>query len=240
MLSEKTFDNAEYNNVLFQIYGPLYALKDLYMHRDLHSGNVMIKKLVQPIQFTYHYGTLDQEHTVTFTSKYLVKLIDYGRGYIREVDERFSKYDELMEEYMNEPSDKLKRDIIQMQSDFNNCGLFHLTTQASDLRLINKEDFKLEAIIDGLRDKIKKQNVVSDNSSLPDPPNKKQKVDSNNTLPPAPPTNSVNIYLNEEKDIVFSHDFPRNIKELFGDRTIDNENHLKPVATELFQAKNNL
>ena len=236
MLSEKTFDNAEYNNVLFQIYGPLYALKDFYMHRDLHSGNVMIKQLDQPIQFTYHYGILGQKHTVTFTSKYLVKLIDYGRGYIREVDERFSTYDELMEKYVENPNDKLQMQLIKMQSEFNNCGLFHLTTQASDLRLINKEDFKLEAIIDGLRDKIEKQKVEDINSSLPAPPNKKQKVEDNNILPPAPPTGlySVNVYLNEEKDMEFSDNFPAEIKELFGDPTIENENHLNPVATELF------
>lgn len=225
MLSKKTFDNTEYNNVLFQIYGPLYALKDFYMHRDLHSGNVMIKQLDQPIQFTYHYGTLGQEHTVTFTSNYLVKLIDYGRGYIREVDERFSTYDKLMEKYMKNRSHKLQTQLIKMQSEFNNCGLFHLTTQASDLRLINKENFNLKEVVDDLRDKINNGNVSIQSR-------KKQKT-SNESSRLSPDTPKVTINLSKEEDMKFSSNFPEDIQILFGDPDLDNLEFLSSVKKKL-------
>jgi hypothetical protein len=67
--------------VLYQIYATLSSLKNEYTHYDLHMQNVMmyVPNENQYIEYHYHYpnGTI-----IKFKSKYIVKIIDYGRNYI--------------------------------------------------------------------------------------------------------------------------------------------------------------
>lgn len=56
-------------------------LSDVFTHYDLHSGNVMLYSLGDKhIKYHYHYP----EHTVTFNSSYIVKIIDYGRSFFKD------------------------------------------------------------------------------------------------------------------------------------------------------------
>jgi hypothetical protein len=74
-----SFMNDELLYILYQIYAPLSILSNHFTHYDLHTGNVMLYEPIKGsyIQYHYHY----ENHTVTFKSKYIVKIIDYGRSY---------------------------------------------------------------------------------------------------------------------------------------------------------------
>ena len=84
-------------DVLFQLYAPLYAIgSENLRHLDLHSGNVLVQELPEDITFVYHFddpeivhSSLDEKgeynetpvEKVTIRTRYLVKLVDYGRAY---------------------------------------------------------------------------------------------------------------------------------------------------------------
>jgi hypothetical protein len=74
--------------ILFQIYYTLGALYPTFEHNDLNSSNVLVKELNVPIKFTF----LSETNTpVVFKSKYLAKIIDYGRcnysNSVRDIEE---------------------------------------------------------------------------------------------------------------------------------------------------------
>ena len=77
LLEEFKFDAAFVRNdlvkILYQAYAVLAYLAQEFTHYDLHSGNMMIYEMQAPRQF--YYGP------VAFTSKFLTKIIDYGRCY---------------------------------------------------------------------------------------------------------------------------------------------------------------
>ena len=78
------FNHHELIYVLFQIYYTLFMLYGSFAHYDLHVENVM---LYQPypdgyIKYFYHIkNENNEEEVIHFRSKYIVKLIDYGRSY---------------------------------------------------------------------------------------------------------------------------------------------------------------
>ncbi len=78
-------------SILFQIY---YSLDLLlrhptfkFVHQDLHVENIMIYELDEYVEYHFKCGA----EIVQFKSKYVVKVIDYGRCYI--ADHRFHDYD---------------------------------------------------------------------------------------------------------------------------------------------------
>jgi hypothetical protein len=82
------FREKELLYCLYQIYYSLSMLSDYYTHYDLHTLNVL---LYQPVNGTYihhHYYLQDDTGTanvvVSFKSRYIVKIIDYGRSYIND------------------------------------------------------------------------------------------------------------------------------------------------------------
>lgn len=82
------FFNIEFLSILFQIYIPLYGLRKVFTHYDLHTDNVLIQKIDldgssnnQCISFKYNVNGINIE----FKSKYMIKIIDYGRSYIEDL-----------------------------------------------------------------------------------------------------------------------------------------------------------
>ena len=137
-----TLDNMILKNILqaediakrlFQIYAPLYALgEETFQHKDLHTRNIMVKTLESEVTFTYLF---DDENIVesdgttkvkekSFKTKYLAKMIDYGRCYIPSTQEYLDQY------YKLDP--KKKKGFEHM---LNECGLVHVLFDNSDLRL---------------------------------------------------------------------------------------------------------
>jgi hypothetical protein len=73
----------ELYTALFQIYSVLSTLRKQYTHYDLHSNNVL---LYTPdpdgcIHYKYHCGP---QKVVSFYSKQVMKIIDYGRNFFHE------------------------------------------------------------------------------------------------------------------------------------------------------------
>ena len=119
--------------ILYQIYFALSSLKDQFTHYDLHSGNVQLYEPVKGSYITYNYH-LKSGDVVKFNSKYIAKIIDYGRSYYNDDGENSSK--------------KTKDSLCKKYRDCGaHCGIFpnflpehHLTPQkrnvSSDLRLL--------------------------------------------------------------------------------------------------------
>ena len=66
--------------VLFQVYWALYLMNSSFTHYDLHTDNVLIYEPVKDAYIHYFYHLKDGS-VVAFKSKYIAKLIDYGRCY---------------------------------------------------------------------------------------------------------------------------------------------------------------
>jgi hypothetical protein len=80
---EPLFINQELLFILYQIYMPLAFLANKFTHYDLHSGNVLLYKPIDNGFIEYHYHLPDKP-TTSFKSRYLVKIIDYGRCFFNE------------------------------------------------------------------------------------------------------------------------------------------------------------
>lgn len=79
------FVSEELLYVLFQVYFSLFALGHFFTHYDLHTDNVLLYEPVKGkyIEYHYHvqYDTTGKEIDVRFKSRYIAKIIDYGRSY---------------------------------------------------------------------------------------------------------------------------------------------------------------
>lgn len=64
--------------ILFQIYFTLSELADSFTHYDLHLQNVLLYEPVNGSYIQYKYK-LKNGKEINFKSKYIVKIIDYGR-----------------------------------------------------------------------------------------------------------------------------------------------------------------
>jgi len=77
------FVKYELLHVLYQIYMPLAHLADNFTHYDLHLNNVLIYEPAPNSYIEYHYHLTDGS-VVTFFSRYIAKIIDYGRSYFKD------------------------------------------------------------------------------------------------------------------------------------------------------------
>ena len=82
-LLNEDFLKKELANVLFQIYMPLSVLAGSFTHHDLHSGNVNVCEPAEDSYIQFHYHMVDGE-VCSFKSKYIAKMIDYGRSYFND------------------------------------------------------------------------------------------------------------------------------------------------------------
>ena len=87
-LNSPTFISDELLNVLFQVYMPLYVKRFGFTHYDLHHENV---NLYEPKKDSYvHFHYTVKGHIYSFKSKYIAKIIDYGRCYFVDVADRIN------------------------------------------------------------------------------------------------------------------------------------------------------
>ena len=82
------FVSEELLYVLFQVYFSLFALGHFFTHYDLHTDNVLLYEPVKGKYIEYHYHVQDdttgKEIDVRFKSRYIAKIIDYGRSYFED------------------------------------------------------------------------------------------------------------------------------------------------------------
>jgi hypothetical protein len=80
MLKIDGFIDNDLINVLYQIYMPLSTIANEFTHYDLHKGNVVIYEPKKGYYIDYTY-ILNDETKVKFKSRYIAKIIDYGRSF---------------------------------------------------------------------------------------------------------------------------------------------------------------
>jgi hypothetical protein len=85
----KLFLSQELHFVLFQIYFPLMALRNKFTHYDLHMNNVLLYTLENNSYLEYNYYFQDGR-IIQFKSKYIAKIIDYGRSFFYENEDKNS------------------------------------------------------------------------------------------------------------------------------------------------------
>jgi len=77
------FIKGEFYNILFQIYFSLNMIKNKFTHYDLHLANILIYEPISHAYIEYHYHYKGQ--IIRFKSKYIAKIIDYGRCYFNNL-----------------------------------------------------------------------------------------------------------------------------------------------------------
>jgi len=89
--SKEDFLWDELPKILFQVYYGLaiLAMESSFTHYDLHWGNVIVYELPEPKCVNFEYKSLLGEHEApaSFKTRYIAKIIDYGRCFYRD-DER--------------------------------------------------------------------------------------------------------------------------------------------------------
>ena len=78
-INDIKFINYEVLCILFQVYYSLSKLRNNFTHYDLHDNNVIVYEPVKGAVIRYKYYT--DAGYVTFQSRYVAKIIDYGRCY---------------------------------------------------------------------------------------------------------------------------------------------------------------
>ena len=69
--------------LLYQVYVTLYKCMDVFTDYDLHLANVGLVSLPYGKYIQYHYHCPATGRNVSFKSRYIVKIIDYGRCYFK-------------------------------------------------------------------------------------------------------------------------------------------------------------
>ena len=131
--------------VLYQVYMPLAMMVNNFTHYDLHHSNVMLYEPVEDKYIQYHYHIGDE--VVSFKSKYMVKIIDYGRAFYKDPDNSKNTATAVLKEICTIPDCNEKPEVCGDKSGFK-----YLTNDAipstsymsssiknpsSDLRLIH-------------------------------------------------------------------------------------------------------
>jgi hypothetical protein len=102
---DQTFIKYDICSLLFLIYGVLHTVRDHYTHYDLHGSNVLLIPCNDPSgYFTYNLHLYDTNgrhaQEILIHSRYLPKIIDYGRNYYYFDAERNSpKFMDLLQHY---------------------------------------------------------------------------------------------------------------------------------------------
>ena len=84
------FNNHDLLYALYQVYMPLAYLGNNFTHYDLHYENVLLYEPIKNHYIQYNYHITDSAgglpSIITFKSKYIAKIIDYGRCYFNDIE----------------------------------------------------------------------------------------------------------------------------------------------------------
>jgi hypothetical protein len=87
----QNFYEVELPQLLYQIYSPLSKIAHLFTHYDLHMRNVLLYDIGKCIEIKYHKH--NPKDDISFKTRYIVKIIDYGRCYF---DHKLLQEDSLL------------------------------------------------------------------------------------------------------------------------------------------------
>lgn len=83
--TDKDYVNDELVCALYQVYSALAYNINTFTHYDLHYDNVLLYEPKKGAYITYHYH-LPGGQVTTFDSRYIAKIIDYGRSYFKDTE----------------------------------------------------------------------------------------------------------------------------------------------------------
>jgi hypothetical protein len=90
-MTDTSFYEFEIFFVLFQIYHTLSELSEQFTHYDLHYENVLLYEPVNGSYIQYNYEIKGKK--ISFKSKYVVKIIDYGKCFFKNTKNKTSSID---------------------------------------------------------------------------------------------------------------------------------------------------
>ena len=135
-IEKKSAINWDMPCILYQIYFALSSLKDTFTHYDLHPGNVQLYEPVKGSYITYNYY-LQSGEVVRFNSKYIAKIIDFGRSFYNNGTDENSKntYDHLCNTV---PFCGAKCGLKLLDATYSQDNLTpQIKNESSDLRLLS-------------------------------------------------------------------------------------------------------
>jgi hypothetical protein len=81
--NKNDFANKELMSILYILYFSLHALSDRFTHYDLHSGNVLLYRPSETGYINYVFHEHNPSRVVRFKSRFIPKIIDYGRSFYK-------------------------------------------------------------------------------------------------------------------------------------------------------------
>ena len=149
----KTFDDTiqslDFNEIiciLYQIYMPLMCLQNEFTHYDLHLDNVLLYEPVNGKYIQYHYFVDGNE--IKFKSKYIMKIIDYGRCFFHQSDLNNSEviYKKICKERQCKPNCGENYGYSWLSFDGLNSSNYYINSTevnvSHDLRLLHEITIK--------------------------------------------------------------------------------------------------
>ena len=82
--------NVDMLQIFLQIFIPLGTLADRFTHNDLHAENVLLYTIPNNKYITLKYVLGNNKPVIQIKTRYIVKVIDYGRAYFRMNQNRSS------------------------------------------------------------------------------------------------------------------------------------------------------
>lgn len=141
----KYFVLTDLLHVLYQVYMPLAMMVDTFTHYDLHHNNVMLYEPMPGTYIHYHYH-IDGE-IVSFKSNYMAKIIDYGRAFYKDPDNKKNTSTSVLNEVCKVNDCNEKPEICGDKSGFRYLtndsvpSTYYMSSSiknpSSDLRLIH-------------------------------------------------------------------------------------------------------
>jgi hypothetical protein len=137
------------NDLLYSFYQVYYTLAvacTIFTHYDLHPDNVILYKPVAGKYIEFHYH-LPNSTTINFKSQYIVKIIDYGRCFLKNTGlNSVSYYDRICDKVINsecnENGEVCGNDsgygwLEPVMEDWNYYISSTMNNRSHDLRLLN-------------------------------------------------------------------------------------------------------
>ena len=143
-LNNLSFIKEELVNILFQIYMPLSILLNSFTHYDLHHENVNLYEPQKDSYIHFHYH-ISEGQEISFKSKYIAKIIDYGRSYFKDEESGIDSkkiYTDLCKEPKCKPECGINKGFSWLANSPVPSSSYWISSQkrnkSHDLRLLNE------------------------------------------------------------------------------------------------------
>jgi hypothetical protein len=123
-------------SILFQVYCPLALLKDHFTHYDLHPDNILLYSAKDNHYFLCHYHLPDSNDVISFRTKFIAKIIDYGKCFFNDTETGTN-------------SKKIQEALCEIKQCDPDCGKnfgFHILNNKHDHRDSTKRNVSFDLL----------------------------------------------------------------------------------------------